>query len=87
MGTSLRLENIIEKLEFLMNIYDAIRIVDPIRKKVYYVASNDKEYFEEENSCFEFWNQNKMCYNCISMRAYLEEETFLKIEYNGEKYT
>lgn len=80
----LNLNTLIEKIDFLIFIYDAIRIVDPIRKKVYYFFSKEKEYIEEENSCYEFWNQNKMCSNCVSMRAYTQNETFVKIEYNGD---
>lgn len=85
MGKVIELNDLIEKIDFLVSVYDAIRIVEPIKKKVYYYFSNDNEYFEEENSCYEFWNQNKMCSNCISMRAYTQEDTFMKIEYNGEK--
>lgn len=85
MGKVIELNDLIEKIDFLVDIYDAIRIVEPIKKKVYYFFSKEKEYFEEEDSCFEFWKQNKVCSNCISMRAYAQEETFMKIEYNGEK--
>lgn len=85
MGKVIDLNDLIEKIDFLVSVYDAIRIVEPIKKKVYYYFSNEKEYFEEENSCYEFWNQSKMCSNCISMRAYTQEDTFMKIEYNGEK--
>ncbi|KXZ39226.1 diguanylate cyclase (GGDEF) domain-containing protein [Alkalithermobacter thermoalcaliphilus JW-YL-7 = DSM 7308] len=79
------LGSLIEKIDFLINVYDAIRIVNPVKKKVYYFFSKNDECIKEESFCYEFWNQNKMCSNCISMRAYTQEETFVKIEYNGEK--
>ncbi|WP_027309197.1 GGDEF domain-containing protein [Caloramator sp. ALD01] len=85
MGKASDLENLLDKIEFFTNIYDAIRIIEPIKKKVYYFFSKDNESFEEEGSCYDFWNQNKMCSNCVSMRAYNKDETFIKIEYNGEK--
>lgn len=81
----LSLDALIKQLDFLINVYDAIRIINPIKKKVYYFFSKNNEYIGQEDSCFEFWNQNKICSNCISMRAYIQEETFIKIEYNGEK--
>lgn len=85
MGKTLNLDTLIDKIDFLNNIYDAIRIVDPIKKKVYYFFSKGNESIEQDGSCYDFWNQNKMCLNCISMRAYTQDETFIKIEYNGQK--
>lgn len=81
----LTMEQLIEKITFLTNIYDAIRIVDPIKKKVHYFISQNEEKLKEEDTCFAFWKQGKICSNCISMRAYTTDKTFIKIEYNGER--
>ena len=36
-------------------------------------------------SCFGIWGKVEICKNCISMRAYNENETFIKIESSPEK--
>lgn len=70
-------------LSIFKNLYDNIRIVDPIKKEVIY-RNTDKVY-DSGSKCFEAWNRNKMCENCISMRAYVNNDTFVKIEYEREK--
>lgn len=76
-------ENIKDRLAVIKNLYDVLRIVDPKGKKTLYVEG-EKEVPKEEN-CYDFWRGGKCCENCISMRAYNEEETFFKVEYNKEK--
>lgn len=34
-------------------------------------------------SCYDFWMQNKCCENCASIRALNENDTIVKLEYNG----
>lgn len=38
MGKIISLEKLMEKIDFLINVYDAIRVVEPIKKKVYYFS-------------------------------------------------
>ncbi len=72
-----------DNLSILENLYDVIRIVDPLTKKtVHYDKSKIKIL---NNSCYDFWKSEEYCSNCISMRAYNEADTFVKIEYNKEK--
>lgn len=72
-----------DNLSILENLYDVIRIVDPLTKKtVHYDKSKIKIL---NNSCYDFWKSEEYCPNCISMRAYNEADTFVKIEYNKEK--
>lgn len=72
-----------DNLSILENLYDVIRIVDPLTKKtVHYDKTKIKIL---DNSCYDFWKSEEYCPNCISMRAYNEADTFVKIEYNKEK--
>lgn len=77
-----KMDNIMEGIGFLRYIYDAVRLVDPVTKKVYEMDESLKEC---KSSCYEFWNTGQVCKNCVSMRAIKENKTFIKVEYNGEK--
>ncbi len=73
------LENVIDKLDIIMNSYDIIRIVDPMKKLVINIKGNKAKY--SDLHCFEIWGRNSECENCISMRAYVNKETYIKLEY------
>ena len=64
-------------------ISDITRIVDPLQKKVMEYKNN--EAVMGEMRCFDFWGKNKVCNNCISMRAYNNDSTYVKIEYNKDR--
>lgn len=64
-------------------ISDITRIVDPLQKKVMEYKNN--EAVMGEMRCFDFWGKNKVCSNCISMRAYNNDSTYVKIEYNKDR--
>lgn len=81
-SVNLKIDNIMEGIGFLSHIYDAVRLVDPVAKKVYDIGDNP---VESESKCYEFWNTGQVCKNCTSMRAIKENKTFIKIEYNGER--
>lgn len=76
-------EILINNLSMIEKLYDVIRIIDPINKKVLKYEQNILTV--EEDSCFSFWKRYSYCENCISMRALNESNTFVKIEYNKEK--
>jgi len=63
------------------NLYESIRLVDPIEKKVNRVIKTLKVMKADDN-CYDFWENNKICENCISCRAYIHNKTYTKIEYN-----
>lgn len=72
------LNQIEEKMGISKNIYDVIRVVDPVNKSV--MIFNEEDFHVEKESCHKFWNKTPFCKNCISMRAYLENDTFVKVE-------
>lgn len=79
---NVEVNELINKLEVLNKMYELVRFVDPIKKKV---LSIDKEECKETDSyCYDIWTKNKICDNCISARAYNENKTYVKIEYNPQ---
>lgn len=84
--TEFNIEPIIDKVNILEEIFDAVRLVDPIRKKVvYYSLNKEIKKLNENDHCYDFWARDKICDNCISVRALNENETYTKLEFNGEK--
>lgn len=77
------IEIVEEKLSMFKNLYDSIRIVDPIRKEV--INEQEDKTKVVECNCYELWRKGEYCKNCISMRAFLENDTFLKIEFADGK--
>lgn len=74
------IEDIIHKVNILEHAYDKIRIVDPTRKTVFNLTDNGSESLP--GNCYDFWNKGQICSNCISMKAYQEKDTFIKLEYS-----
>lgn len=77
---------IFKRLNILTSLYEKIRFVDPTRKKVLtYENGNLKEL---EHNCYDNWKRERFCINCVSMRAFNEGKTFMKMEHNlSEIYT
>jgi diguanylate cyclase (GGDEF)-like protein len=59
-------------------IFQIVRIVDPITKKV--ISCEDNKVVEGEEPCFCMWENNEVCENCISMRASIDGESFVKLK-------
>ena len=76
-------QEVLDKLVIFERMYDHIRLVDPIIKKVINYSNNTVT--ELAVKCFDFWEKNKICDNCISIRAFNENKTFVKIEYTPNK--
>lgn len=74
---------VFEKINLFNKFYEIARFVDPILKKV--IIYKNKNISEINVDCFEFWNKIYGCKNCISIRAFNENETFIKIEYSDQK--
>ncbi|HKL79885.1 MAG TPA: GGDEF domain-containing protein [Mobilitalea sp.] len=73
-------QDILDELHIIEKLYDMMRIVDPVRKKV--IMNGVEEEQEFEMRCFDFWGKEEACNNCISMRAYIENQTYVKLEYS-----
>ncbi|MGL6174087.1 MAG: GGDEF domain-containing protein [Cellulosilyticaceae bacterium] len=73
---------ILNATKYLEQMFDIIRIVDPLNSEVIEMNLGKSNIV---HNCYEFWKEKKTCTNCISTRAYQENQTIVKIEYNKEK--
>lgn len=76
-------QEILDKLLVFDKMYDVIRLVDPVAKKL--ISYKNNTISELAIKCFDLWEKDKICENCISIRALYENKTYVKIEYNHEK--
>ena len=60
--------------DLFSKLSDITRIVDPLQKTV--IQYKNKEVVIDGIHCFDFWGKNKVCDNCISMRAYNDNKTY-----------
>lgn len=72
---------VLNKLQLFEKIYHTMRVVNPVSKKVLEVK--ESEVSQMDLICYEFWQKGMICENCISMRAYNEDDTIFKIEHTG----
>lgn len=74
---------LLENVEAYKKIYEIVRLVDPVRKEVIGYKNNVLESMQIR--CFDFWEKDTACKNCISFRAYHENKTYLKVENSSNK--
>lgn len=73
----------LHEMKLLEKLYEQIRFVDPISKRV--LSDTKAGLDQDESQCFDFWEKDRICNNCISVRAYIENRSFVKIEYNKDR--
>ncbi|MBP3909878.1 MAG: GGDEF domain-containing protein [Turicibacter sp.] len=71
-----------ERLSIFIGLYDSIRIVDPIKKELIKEegASGSLELPRKGRHCYDFWDQDSVCGNCVSFMAYKNKKSTFKIE-------
>ncbi len=80
------LDKLIQQVMSFDHMYQLIRVIDPINKTVVFERDKDElELNEKFENCYNIWNKNKICNNCISMRAYNENDVYIKIETTDDK--
>lgn len=72
-------DDIIKDLH-LEDIYETVRIIDPIKKKIMNFGKDN--YVEDISNCFAFWAKNEVCDNCSSTRAFMEDRVCTKLQKN-----
>jgi two-component system cell cycle response regulator len=72
------LDEIKDKLDFFYKMYDVVRLVDPLHKRV--LDYRQSSLIETPDVCYHYWENNRICDNCISIRAYNENKSFVKME-------
>lgn len=78
MQDEITLDKLEESLEFFNKMYDLVRIVDPINKKVLEWKGILIE--ETEEVCYGYWENSRICDNCVSVRAHNSNKSFMKLE-------
>ncbi len=69
-----------DKLDFFRTMYDTVRLVDPISKTVL-----DSKGESLDEICYNYWQNSRICDNCISVRAYRSNKSFMKLEQTKNK--
>src|SRR5690554_4829930 len=74
LGEELRedFEKIINSIYSFELMYDSIRVVDPIKKEVLEIKKG--ELCSLGKFCYSIKDENNVCENCISIRAYNEDD-------------
>jgi diguanylate cyclase (GGDEF)-like protein len=72
------LNEIKDKLDFFHKMYDAVRLIDPLHKKV--LECRGTNMITTNEICYGYWGNKKICDNCISMRSYQEDRSLVKME-------
>lgn len=80
---NITLDILLNNISTFNMLYDVLRVVDPLKKQILDV--NSGKINSLSSSCYSLWKKDKICKNCVSVRAYNENESFIKIEYDGEK--
>lgn len=78
MAEFITLDNLKEHLAFFEKMYDWVRIVDPLHKNV--ISYIDNTITETDEICYKYWKAERICDNCVSIRAFRENKTFIKLE-------
>lgn len=82
MSEHITLDKLAKYLDFFQKMYDAVRIVDPVGKQVLEYRGCKIE--ETGKVCYDYWKSEKICDNCISVRAYHKNDSFMKLEQSPE---
>lgn len=78
MAGQITLGEIEKNLDFFAKIYDIVRIVDPVNKRV--VGYRGGKIEDTEIFCYDFWHKGRVCDNCISIHAYYKNKSLIKLE-------
>lgn len=82
MSRQITLDKLEKELVFFHKMYDAVRIVDPIHKKV--LESKGRLIQEMNKVCYDYWGNEKICKNCISVRSWNENKSYFKLEHKND---
>ncbi|GKU28382.1 GGDEF domain-containing protein [Clostridium folliculivorans] len=78
MDNDITIDYIENNLSIFKKLYDVIRVIDPITKRV--LLYNGNTIVEKGSTCFNKIGRESICENCISIRALKDKKTYMKIE-------
>lgn len=82
MAEPISLKKLEQDLPFFHKMYDAVRLVDPVRKRV--LEYRNGAVGKTAEVCYDYWKNGHICDNCISVRAHHENKNYLKLEQNPD---
>lgn len=82
MPEQVTLSQLKKNLIFFHKMYDAVRLVDPVQKMV--LERRECGTADTSEICYDYWKNGKICENCISVRAYHDNKSYMKLEQNPE---
>jgi two-component system cell cycle response regulator len=82
MSNKITLSGLEKNLAFFRKMYDAVRIVDPVNKRV--LECRGYSINQTNEICYDYWKSGKICDNCISVRAYHGKKSYIKLEQNPD---
>ncbi|SMC91203.1 GGDEF domain-containing protein [Papillibacter cinnamivorans] len=82
MRAPITLKELEDNLLFFKKMYHVVRLVDPVQKVV--LEKHSCAVGETAQICHDYWERGSICDNCISIRAYLENDGFVKLEHTPE---
>ncbi|NLK98161.1 GGDEF domain-containing protein [Defluviitalea saccharophila] len=74
---------ILQQIEAYEEIFDIVRIVEPITKKI--IKYKDGKIIEDSILCYSGVLDNKECSNCIGLETLTNQKTLMKIQHVGDK--
>lgn len=77
------LKKIIEEITSYDEMYDLIRMVDPIQKKV--LSYENSSWHVDPGFCYDVYEEGHICKNCVSIRALNTERTSIKTQFVKDK--
>lgn len=75
------IRGLVDNLPYFRQMYDAVRLVDPLEKRV--IAVESEEVFKTNEVCYHFWKTGQVCSNCISIRSHQDNKSYVKLERSG----
>lgn len=78
-------KNVIKAIQVLRNMYNTVRIVDPVENEILHLTSASDPALAHTDACYSLWEKSKSCDNCIAFRAVKERDTFIKFEVMDER--
>ncbi len=75
-------EEIEKEIYYARKIFDSVRLVDPIERKVCELETCGIS--RTGYSCFHVWQKSDACENCLSARALVEQNRYTKFEFSGK---
>ena len=82
MPEQITLSRLEQDLVFFNKMYDAVRLIDPVKKKV--LEYRNHSIGETSEICYDYWENGIICDNCISVRAHHENKSYMKLEQNPD---